>query len=108
MNDSGLMQNREDDVRKDDIVDNLDKYLQQNATRLSRNAAFEPYFGTRRTPFKARGSSAAGATTDDGEVKSVVKARGRRTTKVKQEAEYALLCYALCEDTLTLMQRGRR
>jgi hypothetical protein len=71
-------------------VENLDAHLQKNATKLSGKSAFEPYYGTRRTPFKARGSSAAGATSDDGEVKSVVKARGRRTTKVKQETEYGL------------------
>jgi hypothetical protein len=73
-------------LRKDELIENLDEYLQQNATRLTRNPSFEPYYGTRRTPFKARSSSAAGAvTSDDGEVKSIVKARGRRTTKVKQE-----------------------
>ena len=69
-------------------MENLDAHLQKNATKLSGKSAFEPYYGTRRTPFKARGSSAPGATSDDGEVKSVVKARGRRTTKVKQETEY--------------------
>lgn len=67
-------------------MENLDAHLQKNATKLSSKAAFEPYFGTRRTPFKARSSSAAGVTSgDDGEVKSVLKARGRRTTKVKSE-----------------------
>lgn len=76
-------------MRKDLLVENLDNYLKQNATRLSSNTSFEPYYGTRRTPFKARSSSAMGVTSDDGEVKSVVKARGRRTTKVKQETEYA-------------------
>ena len=79
-----------EDLRKDEIVDQLDDYLQKNATRLSHNLAFEPYYGTRRTPFKARASSAAaGVTSDDGEVKSVVKARGRRPTKVKSE-RYAM------------------
>lgn len=84
---------RSDDLRKDEIVERLEGYLQQNATRLSRNLTFEPYYGSgsRRTPFKARSSSATGLTSgEDAEVKSVVKARGRRTTKVKQE-----LCAAL-------------
>ena len=81
---------RDNDTRKDDLVDNLDTYLQANATRLASNRSFAPYFDTRRTPFKARSSSAGagGVTSDDGEVKSVVKARGRRTTKVKPEVEY--------------------
>ncbi|KAI6801892.1 hypothetical protein KC361_g1509 [Hortaea werneckii] len=77
-----------DDARKDSIVSALDTFLQANASRLSQNAAFEPYFGPRsRTPFKARSSSAAGnATSDDGEgVKSVVRGRGRRATRVKEE-----------------------
>lgn len=80
---------RDEDLRKDEIVENLEGHLQANATRLSRNSAFEGYFGTRRTPFKAQGSSGGGVTSDDGEVKSVVKARGRRQTKVKSEIEYA-------------------
>lgn len=95
-----LIWNRDDDTRKDDLVDNLDKHLQANATRLGRNSSFQPYFDTRRTPFKARASSAGGVTSDDGEVKSVVKARGRRTTKVKSETEYAR-SYAItrqCDD----------
>ncbi|RMY54742.1 hypothetical protein D0864_13900 [Hortaea werneckii] len=77
-----------DDARKDSIVSALDTFLQANASRLSQNAAFEPYFGPRsRTPFKVRSSSAAGnATSDDGEgVKSVVRGRGRRATRVKEE-----------------------
>ncbi|RMX77172.1 hypothetical protein D0868_16666, partial [Hortaea werneckii] len=77
-----------DDARKDSIVSALDTFLQANASRLSQNPAFEPYFGPRsRTPFKARSSSAAGnATSDDGEgVKSVVRGRGRRATRVKEE-----------------------
>ena len=83
-----LMRRRNEDLRKDELVTNLDAYLSQNATRLSKVESFDPYYGTRRTPFKARSSSAPGVTSDDGEVKSVVKARGRRTTKVKQEDEY--------------------
>lgn len=68
-------------------MENLESHLQANATRLSRNSTFDGYFGTRRTPFKPRSSSAAGVTSDDGEVKSVVKGRGRRQTKVKSEIE---------------------
>ena len=83
------MRNRDEDLRKDELIEKLDTHLQANSTRLSRNASFQTYFDTRRTPFKQRASSAGGAgvTSDDGEVKSVVKARGRRTTKVKQETE---------------------
>lgn len=96
---------RDDDVRKDDLIDNLDKYLQANSTRLARNTSFQPYFDTRRTPFKARSSSAGAVTSDDGEVKSVVKARGRRTTKVKPEVEYAPRtpsALSTCAQSLTL------
>ena len=85
-----LTRGRDEDLRKDELIEALDGHLQKNATRLSGKSSFEPYFGTRRTPFKARSSSAAGVTSDDGEVKSVVKARGRRTTKVKPENEYVL------------------
>jgi hypothetical protein len=64
-------------------VDALDDYLQANKTRLSRNEAFEPFYQPRRTPHKVRDNS------DDGEVKSVVRGRGRRATasKVKSEPE---------------------
>jgi hypothetical protein len=79
---------------KDEIVENLDEFLQTNATRLSKNATFEGYYGSgrRSTPFKVRDTSAApnAAVTSGGEedgVKSVVKARGRKATKVKQEPE---------------------
>ncbi|SMY28627.1 unnamed protein product [Zymoseptoria tritici ST99CH_1A5] len=76
---------------KDEIVESLDEFLQTNATRLSKNATFEGYYGTgrRSTPFKIRDSSAApNATSGEEEgVKSVVKARGRRATKIKQEPE---------------------
>ncbi|TKA70863.1 hypothetical protein B0A55_04976 [Friedmanniomyces simplex] len=81
---AGLRQ--DEDARKDEIVEALEKHLQQNATRLSRNPTFEPYYGTRRTPYKPRSSSTmVGVTSEDGEVKSVVKGRGRRSTAVKQE-----------------------
>lgn len=84
-----LTECRDEESRRDEILDALDTYLQQNATRLSRNSTFEPYYGVRRTPFKARSSSTVpGVTSDDGEVKSVVRGRGRRATKVKQELEY--------------------
>ncbi|KAK4541630.1 hypothetical protein LTR36_007774 [Oleoguttula mirabilis] len=78
-----------EDARKDEIVDALDTYLQQHVTRLSRNNLFEPYYAVRRTPFKVRSSSAMpGVTSDDGEVKSVVRGRGRRATRVKEELEF--------------------
>lgn len=84
------MQYRDESSRKDEIVDALDTYLQQNRTRLAKTSAFEPYYEVRRTPFKARSSSdAAGLTSDDGGVKSVVRGGGRRATKVKEEFEYA-------------------
>ncbi|KAK5138488.1 hypothetical protein LTR08_000074 [Meristemomyces frigidus] len=76
------------DWRKDEIVDALDAYLQRNATRLSRLSAFDPYYNVRRTPFKTRASSAMGPVgSDDGEVKSVVRGRGRQATKVKDDVE---------------------
>jgi hypothetical protein len=80
---------RFEELRKDEIVEALDSHLQQNATRLSRNATFAPYYDVRRTPFKSRGPG-NGVTSgeEDGEVKSVVKGRGRRATRVKQEFEY--------------------
>lgn len=77
---------RDEDARKDDIVEALENHLQKNATRLSRNASFEPYYGTRKTPSKARLSgTTVGVTSDESEAKSVVKGRGRRPTAVKQE-----------------------
>ena len=82
---------RDEDTRKDDIVEKLHEHLQANATRLSRIPAFESYYGMRRsTPSKARESNAvaiAGATSDDPEVKSVMKARGKKPAKVKEESE---------------------
>ena len=86
-----LTRYRNEDLRKDELITNLDAHLSQNATRLSKVESFDQYYGTRRTPFKARSSSAPGVTSDDGEVKSVVKARGRRTTKVKQEDECVVI-----------------
>lgn len=90
----------EDDTRKDDLIEALEQQLQQNEASLSRNPVFENYYGTRRTPFPARTSagngvsSGAAATTAGGsasegtDVKSVVKARGRRVTQViKDEIE---------------------
>lgn len=68
---------------KPDIVEALDAHLQMNETRLSRQSVFEPFFQARRTPHKVRDNS------DDSEVKSVVRGRGRRatTSKVKSEPE---------------------
>ena len=68
---------------KPDLVDALDEFLQVNETRLSGNETFDPFYQPRRTPHKVRDNS------DDGEVKSVVRGRGRRatTSKVKSEPE---------------------
>lgn len=84
---------RSDDLRKDDIIEALDAHLRENATRLSNNASFQGYFGARAsTPFKSRQSvapaEATAVSSGDDAVKSVVKARGRKPTKVKQEPEY--------------------
>ncbi|KAK5713752.1 hypothetical protein LTR17_017519 [Elasticomyces elasticus] len=79
---AGLRQG--DELRKDEIVEALENHLRTNATRLSRNPNFQPYYGT--TPYKTRSSSTiGGVASDDGEVKSVVRGRGRRSTAVKQE-----------------------
>ncbi|KAK4892140.1 hypothetical protein LTR27_009324 [Elasticomyces elasticus] len=78
---AGLRQGEE--LRKDEIVEALENHLRTHATRLSRNPSFQPYYGT--TPYKTR-SSIGGVASDDGEVKSVVRGRGRRSTAVKQEA----------------------
>ncbi|KAK5729261.1 hypothetical protein LTR15_002403 [Elasticomyces elasticus] len=80
---AGLRQG--DELRKDEIVEALENHLRSNATRLSRNPSFQPYYGT--TPYKTTRSSSAmgGVASDDGEVKSVVRGRGRRSTAVKQE-----------------------
>jgi hypothetical protein len=70
---------------KPELVDALDEYLQLNETRLSGNEAFDAFYQPRssRTPHKIRDNS------DDGEVKSVVRGRGRRatTSKIKSEPE---------------------
>lgn len=74
-------------------MDALDDYLQKNATRLSgSNSSFDGYYGTKRgTPFKPRESTSAFVpqAVEDAvsEVKSAVKARGRKATKVKEEVQ---------------------
>lgn len=71
-----------EDLNKPDIVEALDEHLQNNQTRLQNEDAFEAYYGaTRRTPYKVRDTS------DGGDVKSIVRGRGRRATKVKSEPE---------------------
>ncbi|KAF2771890.1 hypothetical protein EJ03DRAFT_10843 [Teratosphaeria nubilosa] len=66
------------------MVEQLDAFLTANATRLSRNAAFEPYFGPRNTP--GRPSNAALASADEApNGRSGVRRTVRRTTTVKQE-----------------------
>ena len=78
-------------------MENLSEYLQSNSTRLSREPAFSGYYGTAaqtraRTPGRPPRASTADYIPDSvteavEEVKSVVKSRGRRPTKVKQESE---------------------
>lgn len=86
---------RNDELRKDEIIDALDAHLRKNATSLSGVSAFEDYYGKRRaTPGRPPRESTAAFAPSGGEdtsteVKSVVKARGRRPTKVKSEPEYA-------------------
>lgn len=89
---------REEESRKEHLVDTLDTYLKQNSTRLSRNPTFEPYYGalTRsRTPGPKRDSSVGHALSSENDVTSVVRGRGRRSTKVKEEhEEYVCLQFA--------------
>lgn len=80
--------NSEDGLKKDEIVENLHDFLQHNATRLAHNASLEGYYGTavgRRTPFKARDEAISSDEPEVTETKSVVRGRGRRATKIKQE-----------------------
>lgn len=76
-------------MKKDEIVENLHDFLQQNASSLAHNASLEGYYGSavgRRTPFKTRDDAITSS--DEPEVtetRSVVRGRGRRATKIKQE-----------------------
>lgn len=79
---------RSDDSRKDDIVEQLHKYLQDNASRLSSNPALEGYYGRRSSPVKRESTAAAVAEEVEDVTKSVVKGRGKKPTKIKQEMEY--------------------
>lgn len=83
-------------MRKDEIVEALDGHLQQNATSLHRNGTFEPYYGMRQqTPGRpSRKSMAAGLDSDEPEVKSVVRGRGRRATQIKSEPKSVLMLHA--------------
>lgn len=71
------------------MVENLHDFLQNNATRLANNASLGGYYGTstnRRTPYKAREEVLVSSDEPEvTEVKSVVRGRGRRATKIKQE-----------------------
>lgn len=75
---------------KDEIVQQLETHLTQNASKYSRVPAFEEFYGKRpaRTPGrppKERESAYVPSGEDEIDVKSAVKPRGRRPTKVKQE-----------------------
>lgn len=78
---------RDEDSRKDEIVEALEQHLNTNATRLSRRAEFEGFYRSFKSPVKGRLSTAAGAATSDdsGETKSIVRRRARPATKVKEE-----------------------
>ena len=84
-----LIRPRVDGLRKDELVSVLDEHLQTNATRLSRNADLRDYYDRTGSPAKRVPSNvgAAATVTSDGEIHSVVRQRGRRTTKVKDEFE---------------------
>lgn len=88
-NSSADLLDSDGDMRKDELIDALDEHLQKNSTGLTGLTAFEPYYGTRRTPGRPRESGGTGGVTSDegGEVKSVVRGRGKRPTKVKSEPE---------------------
>ncbi|OQO06939.1 hypothetical protein B0A48_07505 [Cryoendolithus antarcticus] len=75
----------DDGMRRDEMVEQLDKHLQTNSTRLGGNQTFDSYYGMRRTPFKPRGESIAPVTSDDAGARSVVRARGMRASQVKSE-----------------------
>lgn len=78
---------RDESLKKDDLIDAIDEYLQKNSTRLAGNASFKPYFDTRRGS-RPRESIAAGAISDAGEeAKSVVKRVSKKVNKVKADAE---------------------
>jgi hypothetical protein len=95
-----LTWSRPRDLLKDEVIESLDNYLHANATRLRDEPAFEGYFGKTRTPARPQRESTAafipfipppGAGEEESEVKSVVKSRARRATRVKQEIEYVEL-----------------
>jgi hypothetical protein len=72
-----------DPLNKNQIVAALEDHLHANAMQFRNEAVFRDfYLTTRRSPFKA-----ARDTGTDSEVKSVVRERGRRLTKVKPEPE---------------------
>lgn len=73
---AGLPQ--EDSLLKDEILANLETYLDLNATTLSRMSVFEDYYGKRaQTPARGRPPrDSIYVPAEDNEIKSVVKARG--------------------------------
>nr|POE61055.1 hypothetical protein CFP56_64764 [Quercus suber] len=87
-----ILPRRDDDLRKDEILEALEQHLDANARVLSRDSRFEGFYRTARSPVKssarsnATAAAAAPAPADDsGEVRSVVRGRGRRATQVKEE-----------------------
>ncbi|KAK4505455.1 hypothetical protein PRZ48_003418 [Zasmidium cellare] len=86
---AGLPQ--KEDLLKDELVALLETTLTQNPDRLSRVAAFDDYYGKRaRTPGrppKERESVFVPSGEDEIDVKSAVKSKVRRATKVKQEQD---------------------
>jgi hypothetical protein len=61
-------------------VSALENHLLANARQFTNDPVFQDFYTVKsRTPYKARD------TANDSEVKSVVRERGRRSTKVKPE-----------------------
>lgn len=90
-------------MKKDELVTALDDHLQTNATRLSRKEEFQNYYQRTGSPVK-RDAGASAAMNSDGEIRSVVRARGRRATTVKQETdEYVLPQHRDVATVLTLL-----
>lgn len=95
-----------EELRKDDLIDQLDDYLQKNSTRLSGDSAFEPYYSTRR-PARPRESITAGALSDGAEeIKAVAKRATKKLAKAKADVEYVDHLECTQRDT-TMLTRVR-